>query len=457
VETLLLSLLLVSQDRLADAIRDTKLKEAEAALGQLVAGEGARSARSLLMSLPRVRERLAQLLLATVRARAAYDNTDTSFAFNIEEEKLKQRTLAQAKERIAEACRVALEGEKIYAAILTALGSLKPEAIPILAGELHRTASWQLKCELLEALGAMGAKADIHVAIESEKEPVVLAAALGASTYEKGLDFLKHPQWQVRLGAVRALRESPKAVGPLVELLPEMDLRVRNGAFADLGQLTNTELPPDPAAWKDWWKANGEDFAAGRYNPQERKQPKGAGRTTFYDIPVFSSRVCFVIDRSGSMRQQNRFVNAVRELKRLIEMLPDGARINLVFFGATTTCFAASPTRVLDRETRRDALQFIDRVGFESGTDLYAALEKALTYVGSPESGRLREDGPDTIIVLSDGEANLGRLVDEELVARVIARRAHYLRPVIHTVALSNDSKSLRLLAEFTGGEYKIK
>jgi hypothetical protein len=236
-----------------------------------------------------------------------------------------------------------------------------------------------------------------------------------------------------------------------------MDLRVRNAAFADLGQLTKTELPGDPAVWKDWWKANGEDFAAGRYNPLERKELKGAGRTTFYGIPVFSSRVCFVIDRSGSMRQQNRFVNAVAELKRLLGELPDGARINLVFFGATTSCFSASPTRALDRETRRDALQFIDRIGFESGTDLYAALEKALTYVGSPESGRLREDGPDTIIVLSDGEANLGRLVDEELVARVIARRARYLRPVIHSVALASEAKSLRLLAEFTGGDFKVR
>src|SRR5207249_920053 len=96
--------------------------------------------------------------------------------------------------------------------------------------------------------------------------------------------------WQVRLGAVRALRESPKAVGPLVELLPEMDLRVRNGAFADLGQLTNTELPPDPAAWKDWWKANGEDFAAGRYNPQERKQPRRAGTRSSSSTASASSR-----------------------------------------------------------------------------------------------------------------------------------------------------------------------
>jgi VWA domain-containing protein len=459
VGTLLLSLLLVAQDprdRLTNAIRENDLKEAETALSALASGDNARAARALMMSLPKIRERLAQLLNSTVRARIAYDTVDTSFAFNIEEEKLKVKQLTAAKERILEACRVALEGEKIYLAILKTLGSLKAEAVPIVAGEAHRSASWLLKCELLEALGAMGAKTDVAVAIEGEKEPVVLAAGLAAAPNEKGVAFLRHAQWQVRLAAVQSLRESPQAVGTLVESLPEMDLRLRNAAFADLGLLTRTELPGDPAVWKDWWRANGEDFAAGRYNPQERKELKGAGRTTFYGIPVFSSRVCFVIDRSASMRHEGRFGAACKELKRLLEELPDGARINLVFFGATTSCFSVNPTRVLDRESRREALQFIDRIGFEAGTDLYGALEKSLTFVGSPESGRLREDGPDTLIVLSDGQATVGRLVDDELVARVVARRARYLRPAIHTVALSSDAKSLKMLAELAGGEYKM-
>jgi uncharacterized protein with von Willebrand factor type A (vWA) domain len=152
------------------------------------------------------------------------------------------------------------------------------------------------------------------------------------------------------------------------------------------------------------------------------------------------------------MRQQGRYDVACRELKRQIEALPDGARLNLIFFGATQSCFSAAPTRVLDPGSRKEALAFVEQQNFESGTDLYAALEKALSFVGSPETGRLREDGPDTIIVLSDGQANVGRLVDDELVARVIARRAHFLRPAIHTVTLSSEAKSLKLLAEFAGG-----
>ena len=460
MDGLILSLLLLLQDpkdRLAEAIREAKLKEAEAALADLAAGDGAKAARALILLLPKARDRQAALLASTVAARQAYDNTDTSFAFNIEEERLKQRTLAKGKERIKESCRIALEGEKIHAAMLATLRRLKEGAIPVLAAEALRTGSWILKCELLEGLGALGAREAVLAAIEREPEPAVLAAGLAAISTEKALAHLGHPQWQVRLAAARALREVPQAVGPVVDALPAMDLRLRNSACAGLAALTKTDLPADPAAWRDWWKANGEDFAAGRYAPQERKELKGPGRTTFYDVPVSSSRVCFLIDRSPSMKELNRFEAACRELKRLLEELPDGSRVNIIFFGGTTSLLSASPTRPLDRVTRRDALQFVDRMGYESGTDLYGALEKALALVGSPESGRLREEGPDTLIVLSDGVATVGRLVDDELVARVIARRARYLRPVIHTISLTADARSLKILSDLTGGEYKVK
>jgi Mg-chelatase subunit ChlD len=136
--------------------------------------------------------------------------------------------------------------------------------------------------------------------------------------------------------------------------------------------------------------------------------------------------------------------------------MPDGSLVNIIFFGGSQSCFAKSPV-ALDARSRRDLAAFVDNARLEAATDLYGALEKALTMVGNPDSGRLHEDGVDTIVVLSDGQANVGKIIDDELIAQVIARRARYLRPVFHTVSLSSDSKSLRLLAERTGGEYRAK
>jgi hypothetical protein len=459
--TLAAALILLLQsdpkDRLFEAIRDTRPDDAQKALAELALGDGARAARAVMAALPRARERLNALILVTLRARENYENVDTSFGFNIKEDTLKQRSLEIAAGRIRETAAHALEGEKIYQAILDIFGFLKPEAAPVLAAEADRTALWPLKCEILEGLGAMGAKTELAVAIDREAAPVSLAAALGVQPSERGVRYLSHPQWQVRLAALGALRRSRESVGPIVESMALNDVRYRNHAAATLLRITDTELPPDPDVWRDWWKANRADFESGTYAPLSPRLPPGPGRTVaFYDIPVHSSRVCFVIDRSRSMREQDRFDNAKRELKRLLETMPEGSLVNIIFFGGSQSCFAKSPV-TLDARSRRDLTMFVDKARLESATDLYAALEKSLTMVGNPDSGRLHEDGVDTIVVLSDGQATVGKIIDDDLIAQVISRRARYLRPVFHTVSLSSDSKSLRLLAERTGGEYRAK
>jgi hypothetical protein len=316
---------------------------------------------------------------------------------------------------------------------------------------------WPLKCELLEGLGAMGAKQALADAVARETTPVFLAAALGATPNDGGAAYLSHAQWQVRLAALDALRRSRAGVGPVVASLSLSDLRYRSQACALLARLTETELPPEPEVWSDWWKANRGDFEAGSYSPRAPRLAEGPGRTiAFYDIPVRSSRVCFLIDRSRSMRVQGRFDEAKRELKRLLDAMPDGALVNVIFFSGFQASFAKTP-KALDAPTRRDLITYVEHMTLEPATDLYGGLERALTMVGNPDSGRLLEEGADTIVVLSDGQATTGRIIDDELIARIIARRARYLRPVFHTVSLSSDSKSLRLLAELTGGEYRAK
>ncbi len=462
VGTLLTCLILFQsdpKDRLLDAVRETRIAETQQALADLAQGDGARAARAVIAALPKARERLHVLVSATVRARENYENVDTSFGFNIKEEVSKQRQLELAAARVRETVIQALEGEKVYESVLDIRGFLKPEAVPVFASEIERSSQWLLKCELLEGLGAMGSKEakDALSAAVDREGGVFLATALASGSDDRAVAYLAHPQWQVRVAAIDALRKSRGAVGPLIDGLSSNDLRYRKEACAALREITKTELPTDPEAWRDWWKANREDFQIGAYSPSSKRVLPGPGRTTvFYDIPVQSSRVCFVIDRSRSMREQGRFDDAKKELKRLLESLPDGSLVNILFFGGSTACFAKSP-RALEAQTRRQMTEYVDRMGLEHGTDLYAALEKALTMVGNPDSGRLHDDGVDTIVVLSDGQATVGRIVDDDLIARIIARRARYLKPVFHAVSLSSDARALRLLAERTVGEYRAK
>ncbi|MFN3486141.1 MAG: VWA domain-containing protein, partial [Planctomycetota bacterium] len=213
--------------------------------------------------------------------------------------------------------------------------------------------------------------------------------------------------------------------------------------------LTGVRLPPDARVWRAWWSARGE-------GPATEALPGPGVTAAFYELPVASSRVCFVIDRSLSMREGDRFEKARGELKRLLGALPEGSRVNILFFGAGVSSFAGG-LRPLDAQARRDAADFVDRqVPDARGTDLHGALEKALLLVGNPDSGVLREEGADTIVLLSDGLPTVGRVVDEELLARVVARRARYLRPVFHAVRLGAEAPMLRRLTERTGGRFLL-
>lgn len=435
--------------RLDAAVRATDLRAVEAAIAAL---EPAKAAPALVSALGRARERLDVLLSAHAAARASALDLDDAVTFDLNSERSKKQRADAAKARVRETSASALEGERIYDAIRFAFRGLPAGAAAAVAEEAERTGNWLLKCELYEALGTMRAEGPLLKAMDVEREPAVLATILSGLASERAAWHLDHATWQVRLAALRALRESKGAAGTIVGRLPAADARWREEAAGILGKLTGREMPAD--AWPEWWRVNADDFRAGRVNAAAAGA--GPGRTTFYDIPLRSTRVCFVIDRSGSMRENGRFQAARAELLKLLDRLPDGARVNLVFFGGTASLWAKT-ARILDAQARKDAARWVDDQNLEGGTDFYRALEKSLNLVGWVDSGKLREDGVDTLIVLSDGEATVGRLRDDELIARVIARKARYLRPVIHTVALSSAAPSMRLLAELTGGEYRVK
>ncbi|HYE98767.1 MAG TPA: VWA domain-containing protein [Planctomycetota bacterium] len=443
-------------DRLLDALRASDASAARAALERLLEGDGRRAARVLAAALPRCRERMGALLdlHAAARSRAIEVDPD-GLRLGLESDRQKKILVEQAKALVKETAGRALEAEKIYELLRAAFYGLKSRAAPAVAAEAARAGSWLLKCELYEGLGAMGAHDELAAALDREKDPVVVAAILHAGLTLRALDHLADPGWQVRLGALHALRGSTRAVGPIIEALPGPDARWRRTALESLARLTGLALPADSAVWREWWSVHREQIEAGRPFEGRPPPPAGPGRTTFYEVPLASTRLCILIDCSGSMREGGRFDTAKQEVRALVDGLPDGARINVLFFAGTVRAFVKG-TRTLDAQARRDVLQFVDEQGYEAATDLYRGLEKALETVGSPESGRLREDGPDTIVVLSDGQATVGRLQDDELIARVIARRARYLRPAIHTVSLG-DAPSFKLLAELTGGLHRVR
>jgi Ca-activated chloride channel family protein len=120
--------------------------------------------------------------------------------------------------------------------------------------------------------------------------------------------------------------------------------------------------------------------------------------------------VVFVLDISGSMGGQS-IRQAKTALSLAIDRLEDKDRFNLIIFNHTATALFASP-RTADPAQRAMAIQFVDALEADGGTEMASALNLALA--GTPPADYLRQ-----IIFLTDGavgnEAELFSIVEDRL------------------------------------------
>ncbi len=129
---------------------------------------------------------------------------------------------------------------------------------------------------------------------------------------------------------------------------------------------------------------------------------------SFYGLPVTGDNIVLVIDRSSSMKGPSewafpnyetginktgdrKLAAAVWQLKKLLEELPDGKQFNIVFFNDEFD--AVFPKlEELNPKTREKAGRFAGGLDAYGGTNIYAPLNKALSF-----------EGVETIFLLTDG------------------------------------------------------
>jgi len=170
---------------------------------------------------------------------------------------------------------------------------------------------------------------------------------------------------------------------------------------------------------------------------------------SFFGKGFGGSRIVFVIDISGSMLQKSgtgtRLAEAHQGLMRAVAGLQPSQEFNILFFADRTDAFLPAPVRA-DPEALRRAFTYIGS-GVDCGgsTNLQDALRAALAMA------------PDTILLLSDGEANTE---DEAILAEVRHLRArHSPRLTLHAIGFYLESggradRFLRRLASEHRGTY---
>ncbi len=279
------------------------------------------------------------------------------------------------------------------------------------------------------------------------------------------VSLLADPFHGVRVQAVDAVTSLRRKefVPVLIERLAAETLRLQKQVHDSLALLTGLDFGLEATSWRSWWAVEGETFslptletavAAGQKRSSTlHSRATGtyvsAPEVQFYGLGLDSDRVCFVLDTSGSMAA---LVNTVdmridlvkRELLQAIQALPEDARFNLIFFSDHVDAWQKKLTEA-DERSRELASSFVERQGAGGGTALYDALAEAM-----------EDPAVDTIVLLSDGEPTVGKLIDPIEIAEAVRTENAARRIVIHTISIAGAADDLmRDLAEQSGGEHR--
>ena len=205
--------------------------------------------------------------------------------------------------------------------------------------------------------------------------------------------------------------------------------------------------------WDVWWDKHKvgfslptEEWAASRYGAVA-----GNGTTlSYYDIPIVSARVAFVVDTSGSMllplgtdQKVSRLDGAKLQLTKVLDALPAECHVNLVTY-STKVNAVWEQLRPANIDNKADILKQVKRLVAEGSTNIFDALELAY-----------KDPEVDTIYLLTDGQPTAGRFVSVEDILDEVLRWNRRRQIVIHGISIGTDADLLKRLAQESGGTYK--
>jgi Mg-chelatase subunit ChlD len=266
-------------------------------------------------------------------------------------------------------------------------------------------------------------------------------------------------------------------------------------------RLTGMNFADRAADWAAWWQKNEPTFEFPSASSTPASRPRFESETKvvqFYGIEVESKRVCFVVDISGSMKEEmkegadqgtSRLEVAKRELKKIIDGLSPGTLFNIVTFSSDVEAWldevgdlpvglggkkaddkrapttggapAATPAdkekdekqkakdaeaqKKIDDQLRAKARKYVDKLEADGGTNIHDALERAF------EDKKL-----DTIFFLTDGEPSFGREIDPVKIREIVQRWNETRKIKICAISIGSDMDLLKNLAADSGGEYRF-
>ncbi|MBI3273191.1 MAG: HEAT repeat domain-containing protein [Planctomycetes bacterium] len=372
----------------------------------------------------------------------------------------------------------------VSVAILHALGRLKENSVYDAVAALFGTSNALVRAAALRAGASLGAEkalealqkgttatdAPVRIAALESCQKADFEASLAASI--KALD---DEAWQVRVAAIYTFQRlwDKRSLEPLIARMEKEKGRLRLDIGLMLKDLTGKDIGFDAKSWRGWWEGHKADFEMPpRPKKGQKREAKDDGtQAAFFNIPVLSDRVTFVIDYSGSMYKEDpgrgtpdgktaaaapkrKIDLALEELQNVLNRLKPEVRLNLVVMSTEAVnqkCRKAAPQLVpATEENKKRLMDFakatckkLEEIKRGRG-DMYDSIRDAMA---DPEC--------DTVFVLSDGRPSSGEVQESVTFFHRIAMDNEFKKVMIHTVLTGTkgiDQEFMDRIAEETNG-----
>ncbi len=346
-------------------------------------------------------------------------------------------------------------------------------ALPALEKQLAKGPEPSVFVPLSTAIGALRqgdpewiARLEAMVGSESRDVRIGAIQALQALKKSEHLALftmaLSNPDWSTRLAAARALFAlgTHACIALLCTQIEAETGRVAAEMGRMLFELTGKPYGDNGRVWAAWWKEQGADFkpisSADLRKARREEERRHLRRTTissFVGIEIESHNVLFVVDISGSMdylteaptkagKGVPRIDFAKNELLKCLDGIDRNSFFNILAFSDRVFPWSEE-MRSLDGSTLELAKDYVRGLRIGGGTNLYGALRQAFD---DPEV--------DTMFLVSDGEPSTGDVVDPGSIRDIVAHWNAQRGVRIHSIAIGEDLRILRWLAEDSGGYY---